>query len=102
MAKKWKMEAPCADCPFSQSAAGKRLARSLRPGRIAEIKAGLRRGDTFMCHKTTQETGNGTNLLCAGSLEYQHGRGVISQYERICHRLDALSSAHSSRRETPA
>ena len=88
MSHKWKMEAPCANCPFSDSAEGKALAKSLRRGRLAEIKADLRRGGHFTCHKTTHETGNSTNLICAGAMAWQHDRGLTSQYERICERLE--------------
>ncbi len=97
--KRWRMESSCADCPFNKDGAGLALRKALRPGRFADIKASLNRGETFQCHKTTSETGNGSNLLCAGSLDYQHGRGIIGQYERICLRLDAMaeSCSHASR-----
>lgn len=35
---RWKMEAPCADCPFDTSAAGTHLRKSLAPGRMRSIK----------------------------------------------------------------
>lgn len=88
---RYRMERPCPDCPFSKSPAGRHLRQSLRPGRLAEIKAALRRGEYFLCHQTTRETGDGSNLLCAGALDYQHRRGVESNYERVCARLLGLT-----------
>ncbi len=89
--RRWKMEVPCANCPFSDSAGGRALAKSLHPGRLAEIKRDLKRDQHFICHKTTRETGNGTNLICAGAMAWQEERGLSSQYQRICERLDALN-----------
>ena len=89
----WRMSDMCTDCPFQKSGPGKRLADSLRPGRMGSIKRGLLRGENFECHKTTSETGNGTNLLCAGAIAYQESMGVSSQYVRICQRLDGMSNA---------
>ena len=84
----YKMAAMCADCPFAASGPGLHLRKSLRPGRWREILAGLRRQEHFVCHKTTDETGDGSNLICAGSIEWQDKRGVSSQYLRVCERLD--------------
>jgi len=86
----WRMIHPCSDCPLSESAAGLHLRRSLHPGRVAEIKRSLRQGKTFMCHKTTDETGNGSNLLCAGGLDYCESVGASSNYQRVCQTLDWL------------
>lgn len=86
----WRMAEMCVDCPFQKSGPGKRLADSLRPGRMGSIRRGLLRGENFECHKTTTETGNGTSLLCAGAIEYQEKMGVSSQYVRICQRLDGM------------
>jgi len=83
----WKMTAPCIDCPFSDSEAGKHLAKSLER-RMASIKRDLSNDQYFLCHKTTEETGNGTNLVCAGALEWQEARGLSSNYVRACKRLD--------------
>ena len=86
--REWRMKEMCRDCPFQASGAGKRLADSLRPGRMASILRGLLRGENFECHKTTDETGDGTKLLCAGAIAFQEKMGVSSQYVRICQRLD--------------
>lgn len=84
----WKMAEPCIDCPFSNSEDGKHLARSLKKGRIAEIKRALRNDQYFTCHKTTDETGNGTNLVCAGALAWQNERGLSSNFQRVMESLD--------------
>lgn len=90
MSRRWKLEAPCANCPFSDSEQGQHLAKSLRPGRLREIKSDLAHDGHFICHKTTHETGNGTNLVCAGALAWQEEQGYSSQYVRIRERLEAL------------
>lgn len=84
----WRVESKCADCPFASSGAGLHLRRTLRPGRWREILNGLRRDGHFHCHKTTDETGNGTKLLCAGSLEWQEKHvGSVGQLARIMQRM---------------
>lgn len=98
---RWKMDAPCADCPFSDSEKGKHLASTLRPGRIAEIKRELKADGHFLCHKTTHETGNGTNLVCAGALAWQEERGLSSQYVRICERISGMFSKPETADATP-
>ena len=87
---KWRMLKPCADCPFNRTGPGARLARSLRPGRMQGIKEDLLNGAIFNCHKTTDETGNGTNLFCAGALRFQNRHGVVSQHQQVCERLSRL------------
>lgn len=87
MSPTWRMEKPCADCPFSDSEAGQHLAASLQPGRMEEIEATLESNQHFMCHKTTYETGNGTNRVCAGALKWQEERGLSSNYQRVCENL---------------
>lgn len=94
----WRMEAPCSDCPFSDSEAGKHLARSLRPGRMAEIKRALQTDQYFTCHKTTDETGNGTNLVCAGALAWQEERGLSSNFQRVCEALDYFRQKREAER----
>ncbi len=86
----YRMEKPCTDCPFDDSVRGNHLRKSLRRGRMAEIKRDLMNDGHFMCHKTTDETGDNSNLICAGSIEWQEAQGVgASQYLRICERLEA-------------
>lgn len=88
--KRWRMEKPCIDCPFTRTPEGTHLRKSLRPGRMAGIRRDLRAGNHFNCHKTTGETGDGSNLVCAGALEYQNGLGITSNYQRICERLEHM------------
>jgi hypothetical protein len=87
--KAWRMPEPCLDCPFNRTGPGARLRRTLRPARWAEITRLVGTGQShFMCHKTTPETGNGTNLYCAGALAYQDKLGVSDNYRRVCERLE--------------
>ena len=83
----WRMPSLCEDCPFAKSGLGKQLADSLHPDRLKLIKHGLRNGEYFVCHKTTRETGDGSNLVCAGALAYQEQRSVRSKYQQICEQL---------------
>lgn len=93
----WRMEVPCVNCPFNKTGPGAHLAKSLRPGRLRAIKAGLLRGDAFMCHKTTDETGDGSNLMCAGALEWQNGRGQSSNLQRAMEAIDYFAGKRKER-----
>lgn len=96
---KYRLDKPCSNCPFNRSGPGLRLRRGLMPGRFAEILRGLKRGDHFICHKTSSEDidyEKGTcvaemlaygGLLCAGAIEWQAKRGIVSQALEICQRL---------------
>lgn len=86
----WRMKEPCLNCPFNSTGPGAHLRKSLRPGRMAEIRRGLLRGEHFTCHKTTPETGDGSNLMCAGAIAFQEKHGVSSQLQRCMERLDWL------------
>lgn len=85
---KWKVEEMCNNCPFMEEGDGRTLRDSLARGRWDSIITGLLRGDRFECHKTTRETGNGTNLYCAGALAFQHARGIVTSYMKVCERLE--------------
>lgn len=88
---RWRVETMCADCPFSKTEAGRALRASLRPGRMENILATLRNDGHFLCHKTTTETGNGTNLQCAGALAWQKKQGLPpNQLARIAERISAM------------
>lgn len=87
---RWRVARSCADCPFNARGPGRALRRALHSQRWREILYGLRRGEHFTCHKTTRETGNGTNLVCAGSIAWQAARGLTSQYARVCERIQKL------------
>lgn len=88
MSRHWRMEKSCADCPFNKSGPGLRLRKSLSKGRWRAILRDLRQQKHFTCHKTTDETGDGSNLVCAGAIAWQEKQGVSSQYVRIAERLD--------------
>ena len=88
--KQWRMPKPCADCPFDSSIGGLHMANSLRPSRLESIKEGLLNGEYFLCHKTTDETGDGSKLLCAGATDWQNAQGMDSNYQRVCERLDFI------------
>ena len=86
----WRQPESCDNCPFNTSGSGRQLRRSLDAGRWEEIIDGIRNDEAFFCHKTTFETGDGTNLICAGALHWQHRHGVSSNLERVMERLDVI------------
>ena len=86
----WRMAEKCSDCPFASSGAGLRLRNSLREGRWREILSILMHDGSFTCHKTSDETGDGSNLICAGALEWQEKHGYSCQLERWMERIDAI------------
>jgi len=88
--RQWRVKRMCVDCPFQTKGPGLHLRKSLRRGRWTSILHGLMHQDHFTCHETTEETGNGSNLVCAGSIEWQDKHGVSAQYVRICERLAHL------------
>jgi hypothetical protein len=89
----------CVDCPFARTGPGAHLRRTLQRGRWREILTGLLNEQHFMCHKTTPETGDGSNRVCAGAIEWQDRRGVSSQYVRICERLDYFKEKRETKRQ---
>jgi hypothetical protein len=105
---RWRMERPCDNCPFSDSPGGTAMRKSLRPGRMAEIKRSLRQGAAFHCHKTTvdmieDDDGNVTDvgknaLLCAGAIEWGNQHGASSNYQRVCERLDAIRATREGKK----
>ena len=88
---RWRMTKMCEDCPFMEHGAGLHLRKSLRPQRWNEIVLGVTMGEKFDCHQTTDETGNGTNLYCAGALDYQKARGIETPYMRICRGFEGVA-----------
>lgn len=78
----------CADCPFAKNGPGLHLRKSLRPGRWRQILSHLDRDGQFPCHKTTHETGDGSERMCAGAIEYQEAHNGPGQLQRIMERLD--------------
>jgi len=97
---RWKLEAPCNNCPFSDEGAGLQLRLSLARGRWDEILSGLLDGQHFLCHKTTgdaEENDDGEEVryphakMCAGARLWQHERGIVSDAEQIMTRLETLN-----------
>ncbi len=84
----WRMQKQCDNCPFSKSGKGLHLRRTLHPQRWRSILLGLRRGEVFNCHKTTNETGDGSNLICAGAIDFQERNRCTSNLQRVMERLD--------------
>lgn len=84
----WRMSAMCESCPFAESGAGLHLRKTLRKERWREILSGLRRDQHFICHKTSDETGDGSKLVCAGSLEWSEKHGVSQNFVRVMENLD--------------
>lgn len=80
----------CDNCPFASKGKGLHLRRSLAPGRWREILDGLRNDLSFNCHKTTHETGDGSELMCAGSIEWMTKRGISTNMLRVMERVDAI------------
>lgn len=94
---RWRMARPCANCPWNETGPGRRLRDSLMPGRWQEIVRAMLAGEHFTCHKTTEETGDGSRLLCAGALRFQCARGVSSNYQRVAERLDWLRAERNKK-----
>ena len=89
----WKMSAQCEDCPFATKGKGLHLRKSLRPARWRSILYGLRHNESFTCHKTAEETGDGSNLVCAGAMEWQEAHGVSANYVRVMERIEGMAKA---------
>lgn len=89
--------AMCKTCPFHTAGEGKKLADALAPGRMESIKVGLLDGDVFHCHETTLETGDGTEKICRGALEFQIEHGAVPQAVQIGERLAALQEGRQAR-----
>lgn len=78
----------CRSCPFQSRGPGLALRKSLHPSRWRQILYGLRHDMHFHCHETTEETGNGTNLVCAGSIEWGDKRGISQNFVRVMERIE--------------
>lgn len=85
---KWKVEKMCGNCPFAKEGEGAHLRESLGEQWPRIIKS--LEYSCFPCHKTTEATGNSTNLICAGALQYQEERGLSPQYKQVMERLSAM------------
>ena len=89
--------ASCADCPFNETGPGRHLRNTLRPGRFDSILADLREGKVFLCHKTTPETGDGSEKVCAGALAYQRRNGCVPDGVQVAERLAAIQEGRRAR-----
>jgi hypothetical protein len=83
------MPKKCTHCPFHTSGPGLALRRALRPKRWKAILSALSEGKFFPCHKTTTATGDGSNKVCRGSIEFQEKRGYSSAYVRLAQWMDS-------------
>lgn len=88
----WRTVRMCDACPFSSEGSGLDLRQSLRGERWNEILRGLRTDHHFYCHKTTEEAGDGSNLVCAGSIEWGDKRGISQNYVRQMERITYFCS----------
>lgn len=86
----WRTKQKCADCPFARTGPGARLRRTLTPARWKGILHDLMNDRHFLCHKTTEETGDGSNLVCAGAIEWQDRHGVSANFVRVMERVDGI------------
>src|SRR5258707_5153100 len=91
------MATKCEMCPFARTGPGAHLRRTLRAGRFESILHDLCEGYYFTCHKTTRQTGNGSNLVCAGAIEWQDRKGFSCAYVRLCQNFDAEGWADGHR-----
>ena len=87
--RRWRLAKPCANCPFSESAAGLALRHSLKPGRLAGIKAELLRGGHFLCHKTP-------DAICAGAIEWQASQDIVADAVQVLQRLEMMRTARKA------
>ncbi len=84
MSHKYDSPHPCASCPFGR---GPESLRHLRHDRLLEIcHAG-----GFTCHKTSKETGDGTERECAGHMIFKVATGGSTQMMRIAGRMGWMS-----------
>jgi hypothetical protein len=95
---RWRAKSACADCPFNKAGEGKHLRDSLGQVRWRSILASLRKMEHFVCHKTSDETGNGSNLLCAGAIAWQEKHGCVSTFQQIMERLTLIRLKKKSSR----
>jgi len=86
---KYAMANPCDNCPFRTDIDG-----YLRPDRVREIAASLFRGQSFPCHKTTEDWEEDGDLevtensqQCAGAEIFLAKQGTSTQMSRIAGRL---------------
>lgn len=96
----WRMQKPCENCPFNASGPGLHLRKSLHADRWAEILRGLKHDQHFTCHKTTHETGDGSNRICAGAIAWQEKHGLSSNLQRVLERVFFSKERAKKQKET--
>lgn len=74
---------PCATCPFGR---GGDSLRHMRPDRLIDIA----NADSFTCHKTTTQTGDGSERECAGFMIHKVANGGSTQMMRIAARIGLM------------
>ena len=89
---KYTMRTPCKHCPFRSNIKG-----YLTKERVVEIAQSVINGQTFPCHKTTEEieddygesdmVATNDSQSCAGAEIFAHHHGTSSQMSRIAERL---------------
>lgn len=86
MTTPFKQLAPCVDCPFRKDGA-----IELHPGRLDDIIATLRSGQSFLCH-TRFYAKKRERQPCAGGIVYLMKMGESNQLMQVMGRLGAFPS----------
>jgi hypothetical protein len=84
MSESYNMPRPCTGCPFGRH---EDAVHNLGARRIIDIAD----AGGFTCHKTTRETGDGTEKECAGHMIFKLANEGTSQMIRIAGRLGMMS-----------
>lgn len=80
---KFNITKPCKDCPFIK---GSSTNLTLAEGRIEGIIDDLRKGASFVCHKTLKKPSN-EQAHCAGAMIFLEKENKPNQMMRIAERL---------------
>jgi hypothetical protein len=67
------------------------------PRALARNSSALRSGLDFTCHMTTEEAGNGSNLMCAGAIEWQRAHECTGPLQRMFEAMDASEAGIAAR-----
>lgn len=99
--KAYEMPAMCRDCPFGPTPI------PLRPGRVDGIKASLRAGGGFPCHKTTSSGENGEPIItgeergCAGARLWTRRNGCENYGTRLLDAEQRRAGEHNPEWDIP-
>jgi hypothetical protein len=80
---RFNLKSPCRDCPFIK---GSRTNITLAKGRLEGIVEGLKKDESFICHKTLQSPKT-VQEHCAGAMLYLEREDRPNQVMRIAERL---------------